>query len=265
MKSKSTFWGSLFILAGLLLLLDNLGLLQVHIWALIWPVFIIAIGVWTLLAAKQGSDILEKEQISIPLEETKRGKLNLSFGAGQLQIHADPANETLLKGSFSGGVEKSVRREDEFAALQLKPVSGNFFSALMPWTWGAREWIFGLNRSIDWQLHLEMGASDALIDLKELRITELSIDTGASNTKVILPSSAGYTHVDLDGGAASILFEIPEGVAARIQVDSGLASIEIDRLRFPRTGEFYQSENFETAENKIDISADFGAGSLRIQ
>ncbi len=93
----------------------------------------------------------------------------------------------------------------------------------------------------------------------------MEVDTGASNTKIILPANAGQTHVDLSGGAASIVFEVPEGVAARIQVDSGLAAIDINRDRFPRVGSFYKSDNYETAVNKVDINADFGAGSLSIR
>ena len=135
----------------------------------------------------------------------------------------------------------------------------------MPWTWGAREWKFGLSKQISWQLHFEMGASDTQVDLTDLRVTDLEIDTGASNTKVIMPAKAGQTHVDLSGGAASVLFEVPEGVAAKIQVDSGLASIDINRDRFPRVGNYYKSADYETAENKVDISADFGAGSLVIR
>jgi len=265
MKSKSTFWGSLFILAGFLLLLDNLGILRVHIWSLVWPTFIIAMGVRTLLAAKDGNEVLEKEEFIVPLGEKKHGELNLSFGAGQVQIHARLGEDELLGGSFAGGVETSIHEAAESTIIELKPNSVEFLTAIMPWMWGAREWNFGLSPQVDWQLHLEMGASDAQIDLSELKVTDLSIDTGASNTKVILPANAGQTHVDLDGGAASILFEVPEGVAAKIQVDSGLASIEINRARFPRVGEYYQSEDYETAANKVDINADFGAGSLRIE
>jgi hypothetical protein len=265
MKTKTTFWGGLFILAGVLLLLDNLGFLHVNIWALVWPTFIIAMGVWTLMAAKQNTDVLGTEEIIIPLEETKQGKMALSFGAGQLQIHARLGEGKLFGGTFAGGVETKIQHEANFTTLELNPTSIDFLSSVMPWTWGAREWNFGLSPQVAWQLDLEMGASDAQIDLSELQVTNLNIDTGASNTKVILPAKAGQTHVDLDGGAASILFEIPEGVAAKIQVDSGLAAIEINRARFPRVGEFYQSADYETAANKVEITANVGAGSLRIQ
>ena len=265
MKTKSVFWGSLFMLAGVLLLFNNLGFLRINVWKLIWPTFIIAMGVWTLWIASKGSESLDIEEITLPLDGTKRGKMTLSFGAGQVKVKGDASEGELLKGSFAGGVEVSSKKDGDFTDLILKPSSVDFILAMMPWTWGAREWKFGLSRDVVWQLHFEMGASDTQVDLTDLRVTDLEIDTGASNTKIVLPANAGHTHVDLDGGAASIVFEIPEGVAARIRVDSGLAAININRERFPRIGDYYKSAEYETAANKVDINADFGAGSLSIR
>lgn len=265
MKAKSTFWGSLFIVTGSLLLLDNLGILYINIWKLIWPSFIIAMGVWTLWSATKGKNTLDIEEVSLPLNGTKQGKMTLSFGAGQVKIHERVGQNELLNGSFAGGVDVASQKDGDFIDLKLKPTSTEFIFTIMPWTWGAREWDFGLSKEVDWQLHFEMGASDTQVDLTDLKVSNLEVDTGASNTKIILPANAGQTHVDLSGGAASIVFEIPEGVAARIQVDSGLAAISIDRERFPRVGSFYKSANYETAVNKIDINADFGAGSLSIR
>ena len=265
LQIKSVFWGSLFILAGSLLLLDNLGFLNVNVWQLIWPSFIIAVGAWTLWTATNGTSALEVEETTLPLNETKQGKMTLSFGAGQVKVHGRVGEGELLNGTFAGGVEKTIHNEGEFTYLSLQPSSTEFIFTMMPWTWGAREWNFGLSKEVAWQLHFEVGASDTQVDLTDLKVTDLEVDTGASNTKIILPARAGHTNVDLSGGAASILFEIPEGVAAKIHVDSGLASIDIDRTRFPRIGDYYKSDNYETAANKVTIDADFGAGSLSIR
>ncbi len=268
MKTKSVFWGSLFIFAGALLLLSNLGLLtflNINIWKLIWPTFIIAMGVWTLWATKRGPEALDVEDLSIPLEGATHGNLTLSFGAGQVHVNEGSGMNELLSGSFVGGVESKVQVKDTHTKVNLKPPSADFIHAFMPWSWGAREWKVDLNKNVTWQIHFEMGASDTQVDLTELRVTDLKVDTGASNTEITLPANAGQTHVDLSGGAASVIFTVPEGVAARIQVDSGLAAIDIDRNRFPRVGDYYKSEDYETAANKIDINADFGAGSLSIR
>lgn len=265
MNTKSAFWGTLFILAGALLLLGNLGILTVNVWDLVWPSFIIAMGVWTLWAAQKGPEALETEDLSLPLESTESAKLTVSFGAGQFHINGNTGASELLSGSFVGGVETKVKSDGSFSKVKLQPRSDDFIHVIMPWSWGARNWEFGLNKNVDWQLSLEMGASDAQVDLTDVKVTDLKVETGASNTNITLPANAGVTHVDLDGGAASVTFTVPEGVAARIQVDSGLSSIDIDRTRFPRVGNYYKSEDYETAANKVDINADFGAGSLSIR
>ncbi len=265
MKTKSAFWGTIFILAGALLLLSNLGILSINVWKLVWPSFIIAMGVWTLWAATKGPEALETEELSLPLEGATKAKLTVAFGAGQFHINSAASTNELLSGSFVGSVEEKVTRDGDFTKVKLQPRSDDFVHVIMPWSWGARNWNFGINKDIAWQIVLEMGASDAQVDLTDVRVTDLKVETGASNTEITLPANAGQTHVDLDGGAASVAFTVPEGVAARIHVDSGLSSIDIDRTRFPRVGDYYKSDDYETAANKVDINADFGAGSLSIR
>jgi hypothetical protein len=58
--------------------------------------------------------------------------------------------------------------------------------------------------------------------------------------------------------------KVPEGVAARIRASGGVASINVDRKRFPRQGQVYVSPDYETAENTVDIDLDMGVGSLSI-
>jgi len=265
MKRQSLFWGTIFIFAGALLLLDNLGFLRVNIWSLVWPSFIIAAGVWTLWTASQGAEALDIDTLTLPLDGITQGQLSLSFGAGQVKVAGGASVNELLTGSFAGGVESKQKEKNGIPHIKLSPSSESFLYTIMPWTWGAREWDVALNEKIQWALNFEMGASDTQVNLTDLQVSDLSVETGASNTEITLPANAGHTHVDLSGGAASIRFTIPEGVAARIHVDSGLASIDIDRERFPRIGDVYKSEGYETAANKVDINADFGAGSLVIR
>ena len=58
--------------------------------------------------------------------------------------------------------------------------------------------------------------------------------------------------------------EVPPGVAARIRTRMALGSSQIDETRFPRIGDVYQSLDYGTAANHVDIDASGGVGSLRI-
>jgi hypothetical protein len=54
-------------------------------------------------------------------------------------------------------------------------------------------------------------------------------------------------------------------VAARIFVKSGLSGITVDQARFNRIGENYESPDYATAANKMEINVETGVGSVDIR
>ncbi|MGZ9160341.1 MAG: hypothetical protein ACXW4T_04165, partial [Candidatus Limnocylindrales bacterium] len=83
-------------------------------------------------------------------------------------------------------------------------------------------------------------------------------------TRVLLPRAAGVTTVKAEAGAASLTLEVPSGVAARIRSRMALGSSSIDETRFPRVGDIYQSVDYGTAENRVDLDLQGGVGSVRV-
>ena len=80
-----------------------------------------------------------------------------------------------------------------------------------------------------------------------------------------LPAGAGYSRVDAEGGAAAIRFRVPDGVAARIRSSIALGSSDVDVARFPRTatGNGWESPDFASATNRVEIEVRGGMGSCR--
>ncbi len=126
-------------------------------------------------------------------------------------------------------------------------------------------WDFGFAKGIPLNLVFETGAVDAHLDLSELMVKDLVLKTGASSTDLKMPAGAGMTHLKIEAGAASVIIRIPEGVAARVESSSGLAAISVDQARFPRQNGNYQSAEYETAINKVDIRIEAGLGSVEIR
>jgi hypothetical protein len=122
-----------------------------------------------------------------------------------------------------------------------------------------------MNSEIPLELDVDTGASAARLDLEDLKVTDLRLETGASSTEITLPAKAGYTKVEIDAGAASLGIRIPSGVAARIKTEGALVGVNVDQSRFPREGVVYQSVDYETAENKADLDIDIGAGSISVR
>jgi hypothetical protein len=126
------------------------------------------------------------------------------------------------------------------------------------------DWDVALNNEIPISLKLNLGANKSELDLHDLKISNLDLDTGASDTKIILPSQ-GRFRADFDLGAASLEVTVPQGLAARIHASLGAADFKIDQSRFPRNGSYYQSPDYDTSTNAVDMTIDAGAASIKVK
>ena len=104
MRRGSLFWGVIIVLAGVLLLLNQLGLLPINAWAFFWPIVLILLGVWFLLGPVMSRRELKDENLSVPLGGASEADLHIRHGAGRLEVSALPLSGDLLSGTFTGGV-----------------------------------------------------------------------------------------------------------------------------------------------------------------
>jgi hypothetical protein len=261
MRSASLFWGAVLILLGGLFLLSNLGIITADLWGILWPTALILFGVWLLWGRlfRRGERL---EHAAVPLEGASRARVKLSHGAGRMRVSAGAGASDLLEGDFGGGLDLRTRRADNELEAELRSTAG-----WGPWEWGpqGREWDLRFNREIPMALKIETGAMESLLDLSELLVVDLDLSSGASSTELALPAHAGYTRAKISGGAASFKVRIPDGVGASIRYEGGLASLDVDTRRFPRSADLYESPDFAVAENKVELRIDVGAASVEVR
>jgi hypothetical protein len=53
-------------------------------------------------------------------------------------------------------------------------------------------------------------------------------------------------------------------VAARISVEMGLGSKDIDTARFPKSGGAWESPDYATNQNRIELRFEGGVGAIRV-
>ncbi len=199
------------------------------------------------------------ERLDLGLDGTPDAEVMVTFGAGRLAI-AQAAPGMLVDGTCEGGV-KAERGAP--GRVRLSPPAPSNLS----WNRAPYTWRIGLTGEVPLSLRVETGAADSELDLSALRLGELRLRTGASDTRITLPAAAGFTHVDAEGGAAAIRFRVPDGVAARIRTTIALGSSDVDTARFPRTpaGDAWQSPDYETAANRVEIGVRGGVGSVSVR
>lgn len=263
MRRSTMFWGTILIILGVLLLLDNLGLLGgINLWSLLWPGFLILLGIW-VLAGTVFKPARTTEHAVVALDGATSGQIQFKHGAGRLSIHKGTGgSQELLSGDFAGGVDINTRRDGSGLKTTLAVPD-----QLFPFNWlpgDSLDWDVFLNQEVPISLEIGTGASESNVDLTGLKIGQLKLETGASNTQILLPEAAGETRVSVNAGAASVRIQVPAGVAARIQVSGGAMDASVDTQRFPRSGGAYQSADYDTAIHRADIKIDMGAGSVHV-
>ena len=265
MRRNQLVWGVILLLLGGLMLANEMGLRLPNGKALMeifWPVLLILAGAWVLIGVFFRSNA-ETENASIDLQGASSAEVRVNHGAGELRIHSGATASELAHGSFSGGLDHKANRNGDRLEVKMRPVN-DFMNFPFFGPNSQINWDVALNANIPISLKLNLGANKSDIDLSDMNITDLDLDTGASETKIILPAR-GRFRADLDLGAASLEVTVPDGLSARIRTSMGAANFAINESRFPRHGSYYQSPDFDTAANSVDVTIDAGAASIRVK
>ena len=141
-------------------------------------------------------------------------------------------------------------------------------------------------------LVLDIGAADLEIEFSEpnpTRLEELSVDCGASSLVISDLANANAESMEFDIGAGSCEIDLRGEIKGEVQIDlsvgvgsmevvlspdvalmvegddSWLSSIDFDDFDLDKTRRgTWETDNFDTAENRVIITADVAMGSVTI-
>ena len=252
----------------------GLALSRVHAWLGSTAFLVVLIAgfgaAWGLAAAGQGP-VLHRETIAVNLGDATAARLDLHVGAGSLTLDADAPPDLLLAGEMESRAVESAYSISEThqsggrSVIELRN-SPDWEFSFFPGQNPSEEWTLHLTPDIPTEIRVEAGAAEIDLDLRDLSLRSLDIEAGAADIDVTMPASAGRTAASFEVGAASLRITVPDGVAARIEVDAGLSSVQINEGRFPKASDdVYISPGFDRAANRIDITIDAGASHVEIR
>jgi len=291
----------ILITLGLVFLMANLGMLGTSPWQLLWqwwPLILIIIGLeiligvlgrWSyalsallgmlvvigtlalvaylLLAGPQlaGSTPAYTSHFTQPLGDVSRAEVKLDLLLGTFRVSALPAGPgNLLEGDFGPDSAPPLSREyqerGDVAFLTLKS-SGPRVRLGGREAWPQGRLRLSPNVPLALQVETVMGTVD--LDLRDLRVTDLTLEGVMCTQQVQLPAS-GQVMVHVAGVMSTCEITVPAGTAARIY-RRGLAAITVDESRFPRRDQVHESAGFASAASRVEITIESVMGAVQVR
>lgn len=257
--------GILLIGLGAMLFLSSAGLITVDVWRVLFPLFLIGLGALTIwVAVNRGSEMPEGH-LAVPLGIGREGRIRLRYGAGRLTVAVGARKENLVEVDARGGAAHSERMDGQVKVVELHPPTEFLGEVIAPWRWAGGEppsWNVRLQGGVPLKLEIEAGACESRLDLSGLQVREFELSTGASSTQMTMPMAAGRTTATIRAGAAEVKILIPLGVAARVVTQAGLGEVRVNPARFPAAAGGHQSPDYATANHRVELRLEVGAGSI---
>jgi uncharacterized membrane protein len=211
----------------------------------------------TLMAAVSVYTVVPHVVRSAPLAGTGGGRLRFGSVDARVTVHADASMRELFRARFTRP-EPAVR------------VTGNALDIEYPgvrWRkWRRQLADVVLNTSIPWRLEASAGITSVIADLRGLQLNAVNISGGVTRLDLRLPRPSGAVPIHIRDGAASVSIRRPDGVAVRVSLPDGAASVQFDeRLMGPiRDQTPIQSADYGDATDCYDVDLRGGAAKLTV-
>lgn len=290
-------WPVILIGAGIVFLLNNLGMVSWNIWETLfrlWPVVLIAVGLDLLVGRRfplgsallavllivvlalalqgalpqtvtaSGNTVDRTVQVSEDLKGNEQASVNIGFRSGALSIGAlSEGSPKLIEGSADLSKGESLNQDysgsNGTGRFALQSQGGLTVGPEIVFGDSEKSWDLSLNRDIPLDLTVSTGAGKSTLDLTLLKLRRLNLDGGVGQVTVKLPAQGQYS-AQVDGGVGQVVVMVPEGVAARIQTDGGLGAVSATGFR--QEGDRYVTGDYNTAANRADVTVKGGVGQV---
>lgn len=287
--NRRALWGIILIALGTIFLLQTYGLLGWSYWrfyAEYWPVLVILLGVSILLPKKLPVQIVfwlivlllplaaawfldddpiyrlpgtathsRAQTVREPwVEGLQKARLKLDVDHAEITISSGP-DLLLADLRYEGPPHRYQKDVDETSAdfdFYIRTPS-NAHNVLH----------YQLTEKVLWSIFVDSGATDSELDLSNLPVDELSIDTGASDLAVYFSDLSPESQVAINSGASDIELHIPEQIGVRLLISSPLTGKNLSG-NWLKEEDALISSNYRQAASKMVITVNSGVAAVNI-
>ena len=171
----------------------------------------------------------ETHLVDLGAATSARVRVEMNFG----ELKVDSGEEKLLQGSFNFNVpdwqpQVSYEVDGSLGSLVVSQPEEDTSLIIRD---GQNRWDLRLSKGVPIELEISTGAGISELNLSTLNLTSLKIETGAGNGTIDL--SGGWEHdltATIQGGVGNVTVLLPRGMGVRVDVKTGIGSVETSGL-----------------------------------
>lgn len=287
-------WPIFLIGVGVMLLLNNLGLLSGQVWTALlrlWPALLITAGIDLLIGRRSlvgriaaavliiavlgGSVWLAlrypeqlhgaPQTVQIPRDDAESADIDLRMPVGSLTVGSLSDTQDLLNGTVylqrNETLEQEHTQSGGRARVELFSEGGWYGPGV---SFGPEHnWSLNVNEDVSVDLDTDFAVGRARLELAAADISTLTTEMAIGETVIVLPRAGRYT-ANVNGAIGNIVVLVPEGLGIQLQTDAGLGNVNTPE-GYTRSGDTYESPGYTGADNQAEINLNLGIGNVTVR
>ncbi len=288
----------LMIAAGVVFLLNNLGVLPWSIWGQLWrlwPLVLVAIGLDMLFGRRSallslviavgvlgaGAGVLYytgglnaanivRLPVKAPLFNATSANVTINTDGGDLTLGGlVDSNDQLASGTLEyydkrGEPTHELTMSDSGVMLRFEQHNKGDFPTFNFGGDSSPRWDVLLTMQIPLTLILDVGDGNSTLDLTNLRATHLDLHSKDGNIRFTAPENAGSMTGTIEIADGNIDIAVPKSVASSIHIEKGDGNIHKDS-EFNQDGDTYTTLGSADSKNKLELTIKMKDGNVNLR
>ncbi len=204
------------------------------------------------------TQISDQNYISQLNPDAKQAKIIIKNGATRFDLDSNTSKllEANIESNFaSASIKDNFSGDLQTVSLTSTPFRTFNFN-------GRNNWNVHLSDKFPLDIEMETGATTADLDLSNLQIKNLDIESGASTFDVRFSDKLDLQKATFSLGASTLKLHVPKSSGIKIINDSGLSSNNFAKEGLSRSDKTYTSDNYDSSSKKIEFTLKTGASTL---
>jgi hypothetical protein len=207
------------------------------------------------------SSSLRHDSRTLDLAGAKSVRANLSIGAGQLTLHGGSSH--LLDADFDylareGSPQVEYAVDAGKGELKISQEGGE------PNIGGTNNtWNLHFSNSVPLDLNIDMGAGEGDLRLRDLDVTNLTVNMGAGRVEVDLTGDRKKDlQADIEGGVGQAVIRLPRKIGVIVNASGGIGTIDASGLK--HDGDEYTNAAYGKSPVTIRLKVEGGVGQITL-